>query len=74
MKNEINALREELLKSKQGLFAERENINDAVEYMHQLANASENPAAFITGALVVYNTTLNVIEKRLTAIVEAEGK
>lgn len=50
------------------MFAERESVREAFAYAHEIAKASENPAAVMTAVYVVVNT----IAKQLEAIAQGE--
>ena len=39
-----------------GLFADRKDMAEAMEYLNMVAKASENPAAVVTAAWVLLNT------------------
>jgi hypothetical protein len=39
-----------------GLFAKRDSMQEAFDYAHKIANASDNPAAVMTALHVVLNT------------------
>jgi hypothetical protein len=41
---------------KHGLFADRDNMKEAMEYAYDLANRTDNPAAVVTAIHVVLNT------------------
>jgi len=43
-------------------FGERDTLEQALEYMMMVANASDNPAAVVTAVQVVLNTVANCIE------------
>lgn len=47
-----------------GLFADRETLGEAVEYAHQIANATDNPPAVLTAVHVVLNTVLRIVRER----------
>ena len=48
-------------------FGERDTLEQALEYMMMVANASDNPAAVITAVQVVLNTVANQIEQASTS-------
>ena len=49
--------KEELVKAiSNGMFADRETLAEAWEYVDQIARASENPMAVWTAVMVVTNT------------------
>lgn len=45
------------------MFAERESVREAFAYAHEIAKASENPAAVMTAVYVVVNTIAKEIER-----------
>ena len=54
--------KDELMKSiSNGMFADRDNLKDAFEYVADLAKATDNPAAVWTAVMVVTNTIANEI-------------
>lgn len=48
---------------KNGMFADRETLAEAFDYMLDIANGTDNPAAVMTGMMVVVNTIAKEIEK-----------
>lgn len=46
-----------------GLFAERDSLKEAFNYVDEVANASENPIAVWTVVMVVCNTIANELQK-----------
>ena len=46
-----------------GLFADRETLEDAFNYMHQVASGCNNSVAVLTAVHVVLNTAAKLIEK-----------
>jgi len=62
---------EDLIKSlKQPMFASRDSIEEAYEYMQMVAKATDNPMAVITACQVVVNTICNELEKIANMIEE----
>ena len=54
----------DLIKSlKQPMFASRDTIEEAYEYMQMVAKATDNPGAVIVACQVVVNTICNELEK-----------
>lgn len=45
-----------------GMFAERESLDEAYEYAHAIARGTDNPAAVMTAIQVVVNTLANYVE------------
>ena len=55
--------REQLAESiSNGMFADRDNLKDAFDYVADLAKASDNPVAVWTAVMVVTNTIANEIK------------
>jgi pyrroloquinoline quinone (PQQ) biosynthesis protein C len=52
---------------KHGLFASRENLDEALRYVEKLASASDNPVAVITAVQVVLNTISNELKEIASA-------
>ena len=50
------------------VFAERESLREAFAYAHEIAKATENPAAVLTAVYVLTNS----IAKQLEAIAQGE--
>lgn len=46
-----------------GMFADRDNLQDAYNYVDELAKHSENPMAIWTAVMVVVNTIAKTIEE-----------
>jgi len=51
------------LKLRNGLFAERDTLNEAWDYVEVIANGSNNPAAVYTAVQVMLNTVSSQIRK-----------
>jgi len=45
------------------LFADRANLDDALDYAYSIAKGTDNPAAVMTAVMVVVNTLANYIEQ-----------
>jgi len=61
----------ELIKSlRQPMFASRDSIEEAYDYMQMVANATDNPMAVITACQVLVNTICNELEKIIQAVEE----
>lgn len=43
-------------------FADRDTMDEALEYAFAIAKASDNPMAVITAIMVVLNTSANVVD------------
>jgi len=56
---------------KHNMFATRSTIDEAFEYAHMIARASDNPAAVMTAVQVVINTLCDQIIANETAAAEA---
>ncbi len=46
-----------------GLFAHREDLNEAMTYVNMVAQASENPPAVVTAVFVYVNTLLRCLHE-----------
>lgn len=46
-----------------GLFAKRDTLQEAFDYAHKIANASDNPMAVMTALHVVLNTVADRINE-----------
>ena len=55
-----------------GLFADRETLEDAFNYMHQVASGCNNSVAVLTAVHVVLNTAAKLIEKECNKEIEYE--
>ena len=44
------------------MFAERDTLDEALDYAFSIAKATDNPAAVMTAVMVVLNTLANQIE------------
>jgi len=61
----------DLIKSlKQPMFASRDTIEEAYEYMYMVAKATDNSVAVVTACQVVVNTICNELEKIIQAVEE----
>lgn len=49
-----------------GLFSDRETLNEALDYAYSIARGTENPAAMMTAVMVVVNTLANLIDRTET--------
>ena len=54
-----------------GLFADRETLEDAFNYMHQVASGCNNSVSVLTAVHVVLNTAAKQIEKECNREIEA---
>jgi len=61
---------ENLNSLKQPMFASRDTIEEAYEYMYMVAKATDNPMAVVTACQVVVNTICNELEKIIEVIEE----
>lgn len=62
----LNRLKDSLAGSKNGMFSDRENPNEAFEYAQQLAAAEGmTPSVMATAIMVYHNTLLHAIEELL---------
>ena len=52
-----------MLSIKNGMFADRNSLEEAFKYVGEIAKASENPMAVWTAVMVVCNTVSNEIKK-----------
>ena len=56
-RKELTMTKEELIKSiSNGMFADRDSLKEAFDYVGDLAKASDNPMAVWTAVMVVTNT------------------
>ena len=53
----------ELKAFRQGIFAHRETIREALEYAHMVAKGSDHPPAVLAAVYVVLNTVINELNK-----------
>jgi hypothetical protein len=54
---------EELKRYRNGMFADRADLNEALNYAYNVARASDSPIHVITAIHVVLNTIINELEE-----------
>ena len=63
-RKELTMTMEDLSKAiSSGMFADRDSLKEAFEYVGELAKASDNPMAVWTAVMVVCNTIANEMKK-----------
>ena len=53
----------ELKKYRNGMFADRASLNEALDYALKVARASDSPIHVVTAIYVVLNTVINELEE-----------